>query len=79
MMHRADINAHAKQPKIENVLAFVNTINQYKMRGEYSKSIEDAVRRYPALKQTVNLAKEFGVTLLKHYAKFTNKGAVCQH
>jgi len=49
------------------------------MRGEYSKSIEDAVRRYPALKQTVNLAKEFGVTLLKHYAKFTNKGAVCQH
>ena len=49
------------------------------MRGEYSRSIEEAVRKYPGLKQTVTLAKEFGVTLVKHYAKFTKRGKVCQH
>jgi len=49
------------------------------MRTEYSKSIEDAVRKYPALKQVVALAKEFNVELLKHCAKFTKRGNVSQH
>ena len=48
------------------------------MKGEYN-SIDDAVRKYPALKQTVKLANEFDVTLIKHYAKFTKRGSVCQH
>lgn len=49
------------------------------MKGEYSSSIQEAVRKYPALKQTVILAKEFKVKLHKHYAKFTKRGKVCQH
>ena len=49
------------------------------MVTQYSKSIEEAVTKYPALKQIVNLAKEFDVKLLKHCAKFTKRGAVSQH
>jgi len=48
------------------------------MKGEYN-SISDAIRKYPALKQTVNLAKEHGIKLVRHYAKFTKRGKVCQH
>jgi hypothetical protein len=48
------------------------------MKGEYN-SIEAAVRKYPTLKQTQTLAKEYGITLVKHFAKFTKRGRVCQH
>jgi hypothetical protein len=48
------------------------------MKGEYN-SPATAVVKYPTLKRTVNLAKEFNVKLLKHYAKFTKRGQVCQH
>jgi hypothetical protein len=48
------------------------------MKGEYN-SIATAVKKYPALKQTVNLAKEFNITLVQHFAKFTKRGRVCQH
>lgn len=48
------------------------------MKGEFN-SISNALRKYPTLKQTVTLAKEFNVKLLKHYAKFTKRGKVCQH
>jgi hypothetical protein len=48
------------------------------MKGEYN-SISDAVRKYPALKQTVTLAKIFSIKLVRHYAKFTKRGKVCQH
>ncbi len=49
------------------------------MNGKYSISLEDAVRNYPALKRTIELAKEFNVNIIWHYAKFTKKGKVCQH
>lgn len=48
------------------------------MKGEYN-SVSDAVRKYPGLKQTVELAKQFSIKLVRHYAKFTKRGKVCQH
>jgi hypothetical protein len=49
------------------------------MDGKYSISIKEAVQNYPVLKRTVDLAKEFNIELLFHYAKFTKKGKVYQH
>jgi hypothetical protein len=49
------------------------------MKGEYSKSLAEAVLKYPVLKRTVNLAKEFDIKIVRHYAKFTKKGKVYQH
>jgi hypothetical protein len=48
-------------------------------KGEYSNSISEAVKNYPALKRTIELAKEFGVNITHHYVKFTKKGKVYQH
>ena len=49
------------------------------MKEKYSQSIEESVRKYPGLKQTVTLAKRFGIILVKHCAKFTKHGNVYQH
>lgn len=42
-------------------------------------SVTNAVKQYPTLKQTVTLAKEFGVKIVGHGAQLTRKGKVCCH
>jgi len=37
------------------------------------------MRDYPALKQTITLAREFNVNIIWHYVKLTKKGRVYQH
>jgi hypothetical protein len=49
------------------------------MKGEYSKSLKEAVVKYPALKRTINLANEFDLKIVKHFVRFTQKGKVYQH
>jgi hypothetical protein len=49
------------------------------MNGRFSDNLEQAVNKYPALKQTLNLAKEFDVKIVRHYAKLTKRGKVSQH
>jgi len=48
------------------------------MRTEYN-SVADAVKKYPNLKQTVDLANKLGCTLLSHSAQFNKRGTVNSH
>jgi hypothetical protein len=49
------------------------------MNGRFSDNLEEAVKKYPLLKQTLKLAKEFDIKIVRHYVKLTKKGKVCQH
>lgn len=47
--------------------------------GRYSDNLETAQKNYPTLRRTIELAREFDINIVWHYAKFTKKGKVCQH
>lgn len=48
------------------------------MKGTYY-SVANAVAKFPALKRTVELAKEFDIKIVGHFAQLTKRGKVCCH
>lgn len=48
------------------------------MRAKYF-SIADACKHFPSIKSTVNKAKKAGITILRHKAEYTKRGAVSAH